>query len=102
MAVAIIMKFDGSTLEQYDEINKRMGLTPGGPGPEGSISHWATATDNGFQVTDVWESREQFDAFARDTMGPLSMELGFAAPPKMTFRDVHNYFTRNAANQKVP
>ncbi|MDE8586196.1 hypothetical protein [Arthrobacter sp. NQ4] len=95
MAVAIIMEFDGSTLEQYDEINKKMGLTPGGPGPAGSISHWATATDKGFQVTDVWESREQFDTFAQEKIGPLSMELGFAAPPKLTFHEVHNYLTSN-------
>ena len=96
MAVAIIMEFEGTTLDQYDQVNRLMGLTPGGPGPDGSISHWATMTDKGLQVTDVWESREKFDAFARDTMGPLSMELGFAAPPKMTFLDVHNYFTPNA------
>lgn len=93
MAIAIIMDFNGTTIEQYDEINKKMGLTPEGPGPEGSMFHWATATGNGFQVTDVWESRDQFDAFARDKIGPLSMELGFAEPPKMTFYEVHNYFT---------
>ena len=93
MAVAIIMEFAGTTLEQYDEINKKMGLTPGGPGPAGSISHWATATDNGLQVTDVWESREQFDAFVQEKIGPLSIEVGFAGPPKLTYFDVHNYFT---------
>ncbi|GAP56669.1 hypothetical protein AHiyo6_32340 [Arthrobacter sp. Hiyo6] len=49
--------------------------------------------DGKLQVTDVWESREQFDAFARDTLGPLSMEVGFPGPPKITFHDVHNYFT---------
>jgi hypothetical protein len=96
MAVAIIMEFDGSTLEQYDQINKRMGLTPGGPGPEGSISHWATATDNGLQVTDAWESREQFDAFARNKIGPLRMELGLPAPPETTFLEVHNYTSHRA------
>ncbi|GAP56670.1 hypothetical protein AHiyo6_32350 [Arthrobacter sp. Hiyo6] len=30
MAVAIIMEFNGATLEQYNEINRKMGLTPGG------------------------------------------------------------------------
>ena len=39
MAVAIIMEFDGTTLEQYDEINRNMGLTPEGAGPAGSIFH---------------------------------------------------------------
>lgn len=90
MAIAVILEFDGSTLEQYDEVYKRMGLTP--VGPEGSIFHWATATDKGFQVTDVWESREWSDAFARDKIGPLGMELGMPAPSKMTVPEVHNYF----------
>lgn len=93
MAVAIIMEFDGTTLEQYDEINRLMGLTAGGPGPAGSISHWATMTDKGLQVTDVWESREQFDAFAQEKLGPLSAKAGFAGPPTMSFHEVHNYYT---------
>ncbi|MEV5054322.1 hypothetical protein [Arthrobacter sp. LAR12-1-1.1] len=93
MAVAVILEFDGTTLEQYDEINRLMGLTPGGPGPVGSISHWATMTDKGLQVTDVWESREQFDAFAQEKIMPLSRQAGFAGPPKLTFHDVHNYYT---------
>ncbi|HEY3573442.1 MAG TPA: hypothetical protein VGK98_06410 [Arthrobacter sp.] len=93
MAVAIILEFDGTTLEQYDEINRKMGLTPGGPGPAGSISHWATMTDKGLMVTDVWESREQFDKFAQEKIGPLSAEVGFAGPPRMTSHEVHNYYT---------
>jgi hypothetical protein len=93
MAVAVILEFDGTTLEQYDEINRLMGLTPGGPGPVGSISHWATMTDEGLQVTDVWESREKFDAFAQDKIMPLSAKAGFAGPPRLTFYDVHNYYT---------
>lgn len=93
MAVAIIMEFEGTNLDHYDQVNRLMGLTPGGPGPDGSLSHWATMTEKGLLVTDVWESREKFDAFARDKMGPLTAEAGFAGPPKMTFHEVHNYFT---------
>jgi len=93
MAVAVILEFNGTTLEQYDEINRLMGLTPGGPGPAGSISHWATMTDKGLRVTDVWESREQFDAFAKEKIMPLSVKAGFAGPPEMTFHEVHNYYT---------
>lgn len=94
MAVAIIMEFDGTSLAAYDEINRRMGLTPHGPGPEGSILHWATETPKGLQVVDVWESREKFDEFAKQKIGPLSAEAGFAGPPKVTYHDVHNYLIR--------
>lgn len=93
MAVAIEMIFDGATVEQYDQICQKMGLTPGGPGPEGAISHFCTATDSGLRIVDVWETREQFDTFAQEQIGPFSAEAGITAPPAMSFYDVHNYFT---------
>ena len=46
-----------------------MGLTPGGPGPAGAISHFATMTPSGLRVVDVWETREQFDTFAQEQIG---------------------------------
>jgi hypothetical protein len=36
MAVAVEMNFRGATLEQYDEILGKMGLTPGGATTTGS------------------------------------------------------------------
>jgi hypothetical protein len=93
MAVAVQMDFDGATLEQYDDVCSRMGLTPKGPGPAGAISHFATMTDSGLRVVDVWETKEQFDKFAQDQIGPFSQEAGIPAPPRIQFFDVHNYFT---------
>ncbi|WP_427174812.1 hypothetical protein [Arthrobacter sp. 92] len=97
MATAITMEFNGATLAQYDQVIEKMGLTPGGPAPAGAISHWAAATDNGILVTDVWETREQYDAFARDQIGPFSAEAGIPEPPKVTYYDVHSYFTQGGA-----
>ena len=93
MAVAVQLDFDGATLAQYDEVCKKMGLTPKGPGPAGAISHFATLTDSGFRVVDVWETREQFEKFAQEKIGPLSAEAGITSPPAMQFFEVHNYFT---------
>jgi hypothetical protein len=93
MAVAIQMDFDGGTLEQYDEICRKMGLKPKGPGPAGAISHFATTTDSGLRVVDVWETKEQFEKFAQDQIGPFSAEVGMTAPPQLQFFEVHNYFT---------
>lgn len=93
MVVAVQMDFDGATLEQYDEVCQRMGLTPVGPGPAGAISHFATLTDSGLRVVDVWETKEQFDTFAQEQIGPLTQAVGFSGPPQMQFFDVHNYFT---------
>ena len=93
MAVAVVLEFDGATLEQYDQIVQRMGFTPGGPGAPGGIFHWVTKTDNGIRVTDVWETREQFERFAQEQIGPYSQEVGVSAPPQTTFYEVHNYLT---------
>lgn len=96
MAVAVQMDFEGTTLEQYDAVCKLMGLTPKGPGPAGAISHFATMTESGLRVIDVWKSREQFDKFAEEQIGPFTQEVGIPGPPKMQFFEVHNYFTPGA------
>jgi hypothetical protein len=48
-------------------------------------------TDDGLYITDVWESREVFDKFAEEQIGPYTAEVGIANPPKMTFYDVHSF-----------
>lgn len=93
MAVAVVLEFDGATLEQYDQIIQKMGFTPRGPGAPGGIFHWVTKTDNGIRVTDVWETREQFEKFAQEQIGPYSQEVGVSAPPQTAFYEVHNYLT---------
>ena len=59
------MDFDGATLDQYDKVLELMQLHPGGRAPDGALFHWCTKTDNGIRVTDVWDSREQFERFAQ-------------------------------------
>jgi hypothetical protein len=93
MAVGVIQDLDGATLEQYDQILVKMGFTAGGRHLPGCLFHWVSKTDDGLRVIDVWESREQFDRFAEEQIGPFSQEVGFPIPPKTTFYDVHNYLT---------
>lgn len=97
MAVAVIMEFTGATLEQYDQVIGKMGLTAGGPAPAGALGHWVAATDDGILVTDLWRSRELYDAFAQEQIGPFTVEAGFPGPPKVTYLEAHNYFTPGAA-----
>jgi hypothetical protein len=93
MAVAAVLEFSGASLDQYDQVLEKMGFTPGGSGPPGALFHWVTATDDGFRVTDVWETREQFDRFAQESIGPLSAEVGLTEPPQISFHEVHSYLT---------
>ena len=94
MAIAVEMNFKGATLDQYDQIREKMGLTPGGATPPGAISHWVAATDDGFRAVDVWESQEAYDQFASEQIGPYSAEAGITDMPEMRVYEVHNYLTR--------
>jgi hypothetical protein len=89
MAVAVEMNFRGATLDQYDQVIEKMGLTPGGSTPPGAISHWVAKTDDGLRVVDVWETREVFDRFAEEQIGPYPREAGYNEAPEFRFYEVH-------------
>ncbi len=93
MTVAVVMEFEGATLEQYDQVIEKMGFTPGGTGAPGAFGHWVTKTDTGIRVTDVWSSQELFEQFGAEQIGPITMEVGLPNPPALTFYEVHNYLT---------
>lgn len=94
MAVAIEMNFSGATMDQYDQIRQKMGLTPNGATPPGALFHWVAPSDDGMRVVDVWESREAYDQFAQEQIGPYSAEVGITEPPEARFYEVHNYLGR--------
>ena len=89
--MAVDLEFDGGTLEQYDEVAKLMHYEPGGAAPPGCLFHWGALTDRGLRVTDVWETKEQFEQYAEEKIGPYSQQAGIPGPPQITFFDVHNY-----------
>jgi hypothetical protein len=91
MAVAVDLEFDRGTLEQYDEVAKLMNYEPGGAAPPGCLFHWGALTDRGLRVTDVWETKEQFEQYAQEKIGPFTQQVGIPGPPRITFYDVHNY-----------
>jgi hypothetical protein len=93
MPVAVIMEFENTSLEQYDQVVQRMGFSPGGAGAPGGLFHWVTPTNGGIRVTDVWESKEEYEQFAESKIGPLAAEAGIPGPPQVTYAEVHNYLT---------
>jgi hypothetical protein len=96
MAVAVVMEFEGATLEDYDRVIDTMGYERRGAGDPGGLFHWVTQTDAGLLITDVWESKEIFDSFAAEKLGPTTAELGIAPPSSVRLYDVYNYFTAGA------
>ena len=64
MAIAVEAAFrgQGATLENYFKSIEIMGAAPEGRHPDpGCLFHWVTETGGGFDVTDVWQTREQFE-----------------------------------------
>jgi hypothetical protein len=96
MAIAVVMKFKGVSLKQYDQVVDRMGYERSGAGGPGGIFHWVTQTEDGLQITDVWESKNAFERFAEAELRPHTTAVGITAPPEFTFYEVYNYLTAGA------
>jgi hypothetical protein len=92
MPVAVILEFENTNMDEYDQVVEKMGFSHGGHGAPGGLFHWVTETDGGFRVTDVWESKEIFEQFAQSTIAPLREEVGISEP-KITYAEVYNYLT---------
>lgn len=93
MAIGVQLDFTGATLEQYDRVIEKMGFRPGGPGAPGGLFHWVTRTDDGLRITDVWDSKDTFEKFAQEKIGPITQEAGMQGPPETQFFEVHNFLT---------
>ncbi len=68
-------------VETYDAIHAAV-LERAGTAVGGLLLHLARSTADGFQVTEVWESREQWERANREVVGPVVAEvLRGQAPP---------------------
>jgi len=85
------MDFPGATLEQYNQVIEKMGLDGGHAAPPGAIFHWVAATPEGIRIVDVWETKEAFEKFAEEQIGPHTQAVGITEPPQTRFHDVHNH-----------
>jgi hypothetical protein len=79
MAVGLWISFADGTREQYDAVNAEMGVEENPP--EGLVFHAAGSMEGGWSVIDFWESRELFDRFQQERLGPAIAALGDKAPP---------------------
>jgi hypothetical protein len=84
MAVCLVINIRGGTLAQYDEVRQAI-VDPLG---DGQISHLAGATQDGFCVVDVWESRAHFDRFMEERLGQQLGRSG-VPQPEITEFEVH-------------
>src|SRR6266567_411847 len=83
----------GVTPEKYDETIKLLKKAESQWPPDGLAYHVAFSSGGSFRVSEIWDSREQFDAFGQRLMPILtesSVEL--AGPPEVI--EIHNIIKR--------
>jgi hypothetical protein len=90
MAVGMLLAGEGITAESYRELTEAMfGSYPmgGDDAPEGLIIHTAGASDQGWYIYDVWDSREHFERFVAAQLGPAieATGAGGGAQPQPQF-----------------
>jgi hypothetical protein len=77
-----------ATPEQYDRV--MAAVAAGGALTEGRTVHVAAVGEDGkMRIFDVWDSRNQAEAFG-DAVRAAREELGIPEPPSISVLEVHN------------
>jgi hypothetical protein len=92
--MSIVVRFQPTSLtsEQYDESLRR--LEEGGAfPPDGLDYHVCFGSEGSLRVSEIWDSREQFDAFGERLM-PLLKEVGIELSGEPEMLEIHNIISR--------
>jgi hypothetical protein len=80
------------TTEQYDETIRRLEKS-GDWLPDGLEYHVAFKSNGNFRVSEIWDSREQFDAFGERLM-PVLKDVGIELSGEPEMLEIHNIIKR--------
>ena len=87
----IVNRFPGGTKDQYEAALASVHPSDGSL-PEGQTYHAAGATDDGWIVVALWDSRESWERFREEKLMPGLQALGdagFPSPPQETSFHIH-------------
>jgi hypothetical protein len=83
-------------IDMYEAVNAQVTEKVGEGAPDGLLVHIARMTTEGFQVIEVWESKQQCDEFQDTVLAPIIDRVsGGQAPPRDQVTeefDVQNFF----------
>lgn len=88
--MSILVRFAPAsmTAQQYDEVSAKIQASTQWP-PDGLQVHVCFGSGNALRVSEVWESREQQEAFGRELM-PILSEAGIdVESTQPEFLEVH-------------
>jgi hypothetical protein len=91
--MSVVVRFAPASLtaEQYDESVRRLEESGDFP-PEGLDYHVCFGTDGNLRVSEIWDSREQLQAFGERLM-PVLADIGIEPGDPDVF-EVHNIVKR--------
>jgi hypothetical protein len=92
---SILARFNAGpavTSEKYDETIRRLEALGNWP-PEGLAYHVAFRSKGDLRVSEVWDSREHFDAFGERLM-PVLKDAGIELSGEPEMLEVHNIIKR--------
>lgn len=85
MTAQLILEFEGATAEEYDAVNRELGIdmaTGEGNWPDGLLVHSAGIDDKGdLVVSEVWDSPEHQARFMDGTLRGALERGGITGPP---------------------
>ncbi len=93
--MSIVARFNNTNLtaEKYGEANRRLEEAGLWPNPDGLEYHVCFESEASLRVSEIWDSREQLEAFGQRLM-PLLADVGieFSGDPEIF--EVHNIVKR--------
>jgi hypothetical protein len=98
--MSVVVRYNPASLTaaKYDEavqrVNNELGLSETDP-PEGCDLHVCFGTDGDLRISEIWESREQWEAFGEKLM-PILQQVGID-PGQPDVYEVHRLEMRDGA-----
>ena len=81
------------TTEKYDESIKRLKDSGSQWPPDGLAYHIAFSSGGSFRVSEIWDSRAQFDTFGKSLM-PVLTDVGVELSGEPEMLEIHNIVQR--------
>jgi hypothetical protein len=95
--MSILARFTATpsvTTEQYDESVRRLEESEANWPPDGMEYHIAFTSGGNFRVSEIWDTREQLEAFGQRLM-PLLADIGIELAGDPEIIEVHNIVKRS-------
>jgi hypothetical protein len=92
--MSLVVRFppSGTTTEQYDGVIRRITESGNWP-PDGLDYHVAFGPSDDLRVSEIWDSREKWEAFLEQLM-PLLADAGIQVAGEPEVFEVHNTVKR--------